>query len=89
MVVQRIDLRTKRHIYWGGKVREVDLSDPEQEKWWAEQVLQQGRLEDVRELGFDRIERLLPVLELPTHLRELWQDFFVRRAAGHRAGGGT
>lgn len=78
----RIDLTTKRHLYWSGRKRFVDLRDPAEEAWWISTVLREGREEDIRELPLGRVKELLPQLALPRHLKEIWEAYF-REAQAH------
>jgi hypothetical protein len=73
-------IKPKRYIVWSK--REIDLSDPWQRKWYVQQVLTHGLLEDVRELDFDEVRRLLPELSLPDDVRRLWEDYFEDKKAG-------
>ena len=80
MCVQRIGqeaikMRPKRYIVWSTN-KEVDLTDPWQRKWYIKQVLTHGRAEDVAELDWDEVRRLLLELNLPRRVRRLWEDYF-------------
>lgn len=66
--------RVPRHIVWSKK--ELDLSDPWQRRWFIQQVLIHGRAEDVAQLDWEEVRRLLPELDLPTEVRQLWEDYF-------------
>jgi hypothetical protein len=39
-------------------------------------VLIHGRAEDVAQLDWEEVRRLLPELDLPTEVRRLWEDYF-------------
>ena len=65
-------IKPKRYIVWSTN-KEIDLDDPYQRKWYIEAVLTHGRAEDVAELDFDEVKRLLPELRLPPHLHHLWE----------------
>jgi len=67
-------MKPKRYIVWSKK--EIDLNDPWQRKWYMQQVLTHGRSEDVAELDWEEIKRLLPELNLPKEVRGLWEDYF-------------
>jgi hypothetical protein len=74
------DMKIPRHIVWSfDKAEDLDLSDPENRKWWIKQVLMNGRMEDIRSLDLDEIERVLPDLYLPKPIRKLWSDYFAKR----------
>ena len=64
----------KRYIVWSNK--ELDLDDPWQRKWYIKQVLCHGRAEDVAELDWEEVRRLLTELELPEDVRGLWETYF-------------
>ena len=68
-------MRPKRYIVWSTN-KEVDLTDPWQRKWYIKQVLTHGRAEDVAELDWDEVRRLLLELNLPRRVRRLWEDYF-------------
>ena len=67
-------MQPKRYIVWSKN--DIDLTDPWQRKWYIQQVLTHGRAEDVAELDWEEIERLLPELNLPKEIRSLWEDYF-------------
>ncbi len=67
-------MQPKRYIVWSKK--EIDLHDPWQRKWYIQQVLTHGRAEDVAELDWEEIKKLLPELNLPRVIRSLWEDYF-------------
>ena len=67
-------MQPKRYIAWSKN--DIDLTDPWQRKWYIQQVLTHGRAEDVAELDWEEIERLLPELNLPKIIRSLWEDYF-------------
>lgn len=69
-----------RHIVWSfDDVDDLDLSEPENRKWLIKQVLMNGRMEDIRSLDLDEVERLLPDLYLPRPIKKLWGDYFAKR----------
>jgi hypothetical protein len=73
-------MKIPRHIVWSfDKAECLDLSDPENRKWWIKQVLMNGRMEDIRALDFDEVERILPKLYLPKPIKKLWSDYFAKR----------
>lgn len=74
-LVQRSGMmRPKRYIVWS--TDEVDLQDPFQRKWYLKQVLSHGRAEDIAALDWDEIETLLPQLDLPRDIVDLWKGYF-------------
>jgi len=68
-------MKPKRYIVWSTN-KEIDLTDPRQRKWYIGQVLSNGRAEDIAELDWDEVRRLLPELNLPKRVRRLWEDYF-------------
>ena len=74
-------LHPPAYIVWS--TDQVDLSDPFQRCWYIQQVLTQGRLEDIRTLNLDEVAAVLDEIILPEDVRSLWQRFFeARHAAG-------
>lgn len=73
-------MKPKRYIVWSTN-KEINLDDPVQRKWYIEEVLCNGRAEDVAELDWDEIRRLLPSLRLPRRVLRLWEDYFKFRYA--------
>jgi len=71
-----------RHIVWSADA--VDLDDPFQRTWYIRQVLLHGRMEDLRALDLDEVERLLDQLDLPPHIHSLWKDFLHWRTHAQR-----
>ena len=69
-------IKPKRYIVWSAD-KEIDLSDPWQRKWYIKQVLTKGRAEDVAELNWEEVKRLLPELDLPKEIKSLWKDYFA------------
>ncbi|OIN98375.1 hypothetical protein AUJ66_01020 [Candidatus Desantisbacteria bacterium CG1_02_38_46] len=67
-------MKPKRYIVWS-KDR-IDLRDPWQKKWYIKQVLINGRTEDIALLKWKEIEHILPELDLPPDIKNLWEDYF-------------
>ncbi len=70
--------RVPRHIVWS--TRELAPSDPWLRKWYIQQVLVHGRAEDVDQLDWEEVRRLLPELHLPDDVRRLWEGYFASLA---------
>ena len=70
-------MNPKRYIIWSTK--NIDLQDPFQRKWYIQQVLTHGRAEDIRRLNWEEIRQLLPDLNLPSHIRSLWERYFEEK----------
>jgi hypothetical protein len=67
------------YIVWS--TDQVDLSDPFQRRWYIQQVLTHGRLEDIRTLNMDEVAAMLDEITLPDDVSSLWQRFFETRHA--------
>jgi len=65
----------KRYIVWQTR-NDIDMTDPQQRRWYIEQVLSHGLSEDIAELDWDEIRTLLPDLNLPEDVRRLWRAYF-------------
>jgi len=74
-------VRPPVYIVWS--TDKIDLSDPFQRRWYIQQVLTHGRLEDVRTLDVDEVSDLLDDLILPDDVRSLWKTYLGWRNA-HR-----
>jgi hypothetical protein len=72
----------KKHIVWFADIEKLDLNREQDKKWWLKQVLQKGRIEDIKELDFDEIERFLPEIYLPRPIKKLWEDYFEWKRKG-------
>lgn len=70
-------MHPKRYIVWSKE--KLDLRDPFQRNWYIRQVLTHGRAEDVADLDWDEIKRLLPRLDLPEDVAALWEEYFRAR----------
>ena len=68
-------MKPKRYIVWSTN-KEIDLDDPWQRKGYIGEVLTYGRAEDIAELDWDEVRRLLPELNLPRRVKMLWEDYF-------------
>ncbi|MGB9700576.1 MAG: hypothetical protein ACPL5I_14460 [Thermodesulfobacteriota bacterium] len=68
-------IKPKRYIVWSTN-KEIDLDDPWQKKWYFKQVLTHGRAEDIAELDWEEIKRILPEIDLPKQIRNLWENYF-------------
>ena len=68
-------IRPKRYIVWSTN-KEIDLDDPWQRKWYIQQVLTHGRAEDIAELDWEEVRRILPELQLPEGVKNLWENYF-------------
>jgi hypothetical protein len=71
-----------RHLVWSTDV--LDVSDPFQRRWYIRQVIQYGRVEDIRTLDLDEVAELLDDLHLPSYLDRLWRDFLEERHNAER-----
>jgi hypothetical protein len=67
-------IKPKRYIVWS--TDEIDLSHPFVRKWYIQQVLLHGNTEDIVELDWEEVRKLLPELTLPEEVRRLWDDYF-------------
>ena len=72
-------LRPPIYIVWS--TDQVDLSDPFQLRWYMQQVLTHGRMEDIRALDLEEVAAVLDNLSLPEDVRSLWQRFLELRGA--------
>jgi hypothetical protein len=68
-------VKPKKYIVWSVD-RSLDLSNPWIKKWFIKQVLTKGRAEDVAQLDWEEVKRLLPELDLPENIKSLWEDYF-------------
>jgi len=66
-------LRPPAYIVWS--TDQIDLSDPFQRRWYIQQVLTQGRAEDLHTLELEEIAAVLDEILLPEDVRSLWQRF--------------
>lgn len=77
-------MKIPRHIVWSfDGADQLDLNRPENRAWWIKQVLMHGRMEDIRTLDLDEVERVLPDLYLPRPIKKLWSDYFAKRRSSH------
>jgi len=67
-------MKPKRYIVWSKD--KIDLRDPWQKKWYIKQVLINGRTEDIALLKWKEIKSILPELDLPPDIKNLWEDYF-------------
>jgi hypothetical protein len=74
-------LHPPTYIVWS--TDQVDLSDPFQRRWYMQQVLTHGRMEDISTLDLKEVADALDSLSLSEDVRSLWQRFLeFRRANG-------
>jgi hypothetical protein len=77
-------MKIPRHIVWStDKAEDIDLSDPQNRRWWIKQVLMNGRMEDILALDLDEVEKILPELYLPRPIKKLWSDYFAKRKSAN------
>lgn len=74
-----ITLHPPAYIVWS--TDQIDLSDPFQRRWYIQQVLTHGRMEDICTLNLDEIAAVLNEITLPEDVRSLWQRFLETRHA--------
>lgn len=72
----------KKHIVWFADIEKLNLNKKQDKKWWIEQVLQKGRIEDIKELNIEEVEKFLDELYLPRFIRKLWEDYFEWKRKG-------
>ena len=68
-------MRPKKYIVWS-TIKEIDLEDPWQKKWYIKQVLTRGRAEDIAALDWEELKKLIPELDLPGDVKRLWENYF-------------
>jgi len=68
-------IKPKSYIIWSTN-KEIDLEDPIQKKWYVKNVLIYGLTEDIRELDWDYVEKILPELNIPKEIKSLWENYF-------------
>ena len=83
-LMERTSFKPPLHVVWS--TRRIDASDPWQRRWYTEQVVTHGRAEDIRQLDWDEVQRLLPSLRLPPHVRALWESYFAGSASAAARG---
>ncbi len=66
-----------RYIVWS--TDKLDPDDHFQAHWLLRQILLHGRMEDVRALDLDTVERELDSLNLPDDISSLWKRFLEFR----------
>jgi hypothetical protein len=73
-------MKIPRHIVWSfDQADNLDLTKSGNKEWLIKQVLMNGRMEDIRSLDLEEVERLLPQLYLPKPIKKLWSDYFAKR----------
>ena len=72
----------KKHIVWFANIEELDINKEQNRKWWIKQVLLNGRLEDITDLDFNEVEKILPGLYLPKPIKKLWENYFEWKRKG-------
>jgi hypothetical protein len=70
-------IRPPKYIVWS--TDQVDLSDPFQKRWYIQQVLTHGRMEDIRALKLEDIAAVLDEIVLPEEVRSLWENYLEWR----------
>lgn len=75
-------IKPKRYIVWSMD-KEINLNDPFQRKWYIQQVLTYGRTEDIIELDWEDVRRLLPELRLSETIKALWKRYFASKGQRH------
>lgn len=73
----------KIYIVWSYDISNLNLSDTEDRKWAITQVLVNGTINDIYQLNYHEIEKYLPTLNLPKHIKELWQNYFLCKKKKH------
>ncbi|MBE0478413.1 hypothetical protein IBX65_04750 [Candidatus Aerophobetes bacterium] len=71
----KMKIKPKRYIIWSTN-KEIDLDNSYQKKWYIAEVLSNGRAEDIGQLDWEEIRKLLPEINLPERIRRLWEDYF-------------
>lgn len=70
----------KGYIIWYADLDRLDLNDPWLKRWWIQQVLIHGRIEDISQLDFSEVRRNLPFFHLRKEIRSLWEDYFNHKS---------
>lgn len=73
------DFKKLKHIVWYADLEKLDFNNPFVKKWWMEQVLIHGTINEVKKLDFKEIHKMLPQLNLPTDIKSFWEDYFVNK----------
>ena len=66
-------MKPQRHLVWSTDT--LELSHPFQRRWYIQQVLLHGRAEDLRTLNLEEVAQLIDHLDVPPHIKRLWQAF--------------
>ncbi|MEW6675688.1 MAG: hypothetical protein AB1348_06790 [Nitrospirota bacterium] len=72
----------KKHIVWFADIEKLNLNKKQDKKWWLAQVLQKGRIEDIKKLNIEDVEKFLDELYLPRFIKKLWEDYFEWKRKG-------
>lgn len=73
------DHNKNKHIAWYTDLDKLDMKHPFIKKWWLEQVLSHGTMQDIKKLDLRSLHDLLPTLNLSKDVKSLWEDYFARR----------
>jgi len=68
-----------RYLVWSTDT--VDLANPFQRKRYIQQVLINGRAQDIATLDLNEVAQLLGEFNLPAEIRSLWEIFLELRHA--------
>ena len=73
------NLRKLKHIVWYADLMKLDFNHPFVKKWWMEQVLVHGTINEIKELDYKEIQKSLPQLNLPGEIKGMWEDYFANK----------
>lgn len=73
------DFKKLKHIVWYADLEKLDFNNSFVKKWWIEQVLAHGTINDVKKLDFNVVHKMLPHLNLPAEIKSLWEDYFANK----------
>lgn len=70
------------YLIWDYSFTPAEYEQESFKRWYIARVLMRGGLEEIRGVGIDKIQRYLPLLNLPSRIREFWEWYFENHPTG-------
>ena len=70
------------HLIWDYPIAPEEEQKESFKKWYIARLLQRGGPEDIRAVGLETIHHYLPILNLPSRIRDFWNWYFQTHPSG-------
>jgi hypothetical protein len=71
-------VRIRKRYLWDVDAERADIGSESFRRFYIERILQNGTMDDIRDIGLPEIRRVLPRINLSREVRDFWEWYFDR-----------